>query len=280
MRHSFFIFCLIVLSLFFHLYAEEDDHKSSSKVHESPHKFSGLVAFVSDYRSRGVSETLRRPAVQGQFLYTHISGFYARVWASNTDGTGHIYNNTSSEWDFYLGVRQQVEDTPLECNLGLIYYYYPGGESFNRYHVSFNTLEYYIGLKYKIFELKLYQDLTDFFGTNSHNPPFNWHKMRFVRPNGHSRGSIYLEATCEWSPYDKWKASVQLGYQMVVNYPEIDLFFWQFGITRQFEWFDASIFYIDTTGNPAYYDVLDNAFHPSNRRIAGPGVYCSFVHNF
>lgn len=280
MRHSFFISCLIFISLFFHLRAEEDGHKNSSKTLPSPHKFTGLVAFVTDYRSRGVSETLRRPAVQGQFLYTHTSGFYAKAWASNTDGTGHLYNNTSLEVDLFLGIKQQVEHTPLVCELGLIYYYYPGGESFNRYQVSYDTLEYYVGLKYKNLEFKLYQDLTDFFGTNSHNPPFNWHTMRFVRPNGHSRGSIYLEATGEWSPYPKWKTSVQLGYQMVVNYPETNLFFWQLGITRTFKWFDASIFYIDTTGNPAYYDVLDNAFDPSTRRIAGPGVYLSIVRSF
>lgn len=297
MPHSILIFCLIALSVFSHLQAEETDensspktHKSSeateadkdssSKTHKSPHKLSGSVAFVTDYRSRGISETLRRPAVQGQLVYTHTSGFYAKTWASNTDGTCHLYNNTSLEWDFFLGIQQRVENTPLSCEIGLVYYYYPGGKTFLPRQVSYDTLEYYIGLKYKIFELKLFQDITDFYGTNSHSPPFNWHKMAFARPNGHSRGSTYLEATFQWSPYSKWTTSLQLGYQIVVNYSELNYFYWQVGVTREFAWVEASLYYVDTTGRSAFYDVLDHAFHPSNRRIAGPGVYLAVTRKF
>src|ERR1700674_724106 len=45
--------------------------------------FTASVALHSEYLFRGLTQTNRRPTLQGGFDYAHSSGFYAGVWASN-----------------------------------------------------------------------------------------------------------------------------------------------------------------------------------------------------
>src|SRR5258707_15465698 len=45
----------------------------------------GGATLVSDYRFRGISQTDKRPAIQGTFSISHTSGFYATVWGSSID---------------------------------------------------------------------------------------------------------------------------------------------------------------------------------------------------
>ncbi|HBD38686.1 MAG TPA: hypothetical protein DC084_34445, partial [Cupriavidus sp.] len=49
----------------------------------SPHTITANVSLVSDYRYRGLSQTNRRPAIQGGFDYAHESGFYIGNWNSS-----------------------------------------------------------------------------------------------------------------------------------------------------------------------------------------------------
>jgi uncharacterized protein (TIGR02001 family) len=249
--------------------SESSDIQQKSPSSKSIHSLTGSTTFLSDYRSRGISQTMRRPAVQGELKYQHISGYYLKSWASNVDGTTHFINNTSMEWDFYLGCKQDWGSS-IKTDMGLLFYYYPGGQAFVPERVSYNTVEYYIALNYKIFTIRMYQTLTDFFGVNSANPPFNWEKNRLSRPNGHSQGSPYIEVNAEWSPHAKWKTSLHLGYQSVVDYPQLSYFDWQIGLIYSAEWFDLSLFYIATNAKRAYYDVLDNAFEPSSKHLGAP----------
>ena len=41
-----------------------------------PPPVTGNMTLVSDYRFRGISQTLGHPAIQGGFDYAHASGFY------------------------------------------------------------------------------------------------------------------------------------------------------------------------------------------------------------
>ncbi|MDF9432859.1 hypothetical protein EM868_24250, partial [Cupriavidus gilardii] len=49
----------------------------------SPHTFTANVTLASEYRYRGIMQTNRRPAIQGGFDYSHVSGFYAGNWNSS-----------------------------------------------------------------------------------------------------------------------------------------------------------------------------------------------------
>lgn len=259
----------------------KEKKKETKKPEKEPaHRLTGSITLISDYRSRGISQTMRWPAVQGEFKYTHSSGFYFKSWASNVDGTSHFINNTSLEWDLYLGVEHQLWQTPLKYDIGFLYYYYPGGKAPVPRGVAYNYIEYYIGLGYKGFNIKFYQTIDDYAGINSHNPPTNWETGRLVRPNGHSYGSPYIEANFEWSPYAKWKASLHVGYQAIVNYPQLNYADWQVGLTYEFDWFDIALYYVATNARRDFYDVPDNAFKPTKRHLGAPAWVLGVTRSF
>ena len=61
--------------------ADEPAVASSTPAPENT--FTANVALYSQYIFRGLTQTNRRPALQGGFDYAHSSGFYAGVWGSN-----------------------------------------------------------------------------------------------------------------------------------------------------------------------------------------------------
>ncbi|CUI17988.1 hypothetical secreted protein [Candidatus Protochlamydia naegleriophila] len=277
---------------------DESDKKEEKKEEEkpkSPHTFTGNVSLVSDYRFRGISQTMRRPAIQGGFDYSHTSGVYLGTWASNVDGTTHFYNNTSMEWDFYGGYKGKFfpcSAPDFTYNFGAIYYYYPGGKTHAKENVPYNTAEFYIELSYKWLSVKYWQTLTNYFGICSDNPPFNWEKNRADRPNGSSKGSNYIEANATFDLYKKvcWprfclkggKLSLLLhvGHQTVRNYEHLSYTDWRATLTQEFDWFNAFISYVGTNARHAYFDVPDNAYDPDIRHLGAQSVVIGIIRTF
>jgi len=74
------------------------------------------AALVSDYVWRGASQTDNGFAVQGGADYSHESGAYAGVWASNVD----YDDDDSIEYDLYAGYA--LEAGGLDIDLGYISY--------------------------------------------------------------------------------------------------------------------------------------------------------------
>lgn len=102
-------------------------------------EFSGNVALTSDYVFRGVSQNDSEMAIQGGFDYSHDSGFYAGVWASNVDDAA--FANSSIEVDTYLGWGGDVG--PVGVDVGFLRYNYPGRDS-SIYET--NTNEFHVGV--------------------------------------------------------------------------------------------------------------------------------------
>ncbi|HKA43156.1 MAG TPA: TorF family putative porin [Burkholderiales bacterium] len=119
----------------------------------SPHTLTGNVGFFSQYIFRGLTQTDRKPAVQGGFDYSHASGFYAGTWGSNISwlrDNGTYSGGGSLEWDFYGGYKWGfAPDWTLD--LGTLYYWYPGTENTlgNPLNVKADTWEIYGGLSWK-----------------------------------------------------------------------------------------------------------------------------------
>jgi uncharacterized protein (TIGR02001 family) len=85
---------------------------------------SGSVAFTTDYKFRGISQTSNSPAVQGSLTAAHDSGAYATVWGSSVDSlTG------GSEMDFMLGYAGESGD--ISYDVGVMRYAYPGANKGN-----------------------------------------------------------------------------------------------------------------------------------------------------
>lgn len=278
-----------------HKQEQANKFKKEEEKLKSPHTFIGNVSLVSDYRFRGISQTMRRPAIQGGFDYSHISGLYLGTWASNVDGTTHFYNNTSMEWDFYGGYKGKFFpclSPELVYNIGLIYYYYPGGKSFAEDSVRYNTAEFYFELVYKYLSVKYWQTLTNYFGIESDNPPFNWHRNRADQSHGNSKGSVYIEANATFDLYQKMYLNcscltggkltlvVHIGHQTVKNYRHLSYTDWRVTLMQEFDWFNPFFSYVGTNARHAYFDVPDNTFHSNTRYLGAQGVVFGIIRTF
>ncbi|NRB36997.1 MAG: hypothetical protein HRU20_00860 [Pseudomonadales bacterium] len=85
---------------------------------------SATLTLASDYLFNGVSQTDEDPALQGSVDYSHDSGWYAGVWASNVD-FGET-DDTNLEIDLYTGFAFDINEQH-SLDLGLAQYNYSGG---------------------------------------------------------------------------------------------------------------------------------------------------------
>ncbi|WP_460145387.1 TorF family putative porin [Pseudomonas sp. S2_A02] len=86
------------------------------------------LGVVSDYRTRGISQTLGDPAVQAGATLVHSSGLYIGAWTSNVDFGGPY--KTRQELDYYAGYYWQATEA-ISLDLGYLKYDYPKEGQFN-----------------------------------------------------------------------------------------------------------------------------------------------------
>ncbi|WP_448586391.1 TorF family putative porin [Thermaurantiacus sp.] len=91
---------------------------------EKPFSVSGTVAFVTDYRFRGVSQSDNSVAIQGGLTFSHESGLYAGFWSSSLAGWG-TFGGPNVELDLFGGYTFDLG--PVGMDAGFTVYTYPGG---------------------------------------------------------------------------------------------------------------------------------------------------------
>lgn len=191
---------------------------------ESPHSVTGNVGFASDYRFRGVSQTYKKPAIQGGFDYSHKSGVYLGTWASNVE-SGELAGS-NLEWDFYGGYNWPVNDD-LSVNVGGLYYYYPGKDK-PFYGFDPNTFELYAGATWKWFNLKYSHTTTKLFGITD------------------SEGSGYLEANVNVPLPADVSMTLHYAKQYVDGTGNEDYSDWKIGFSKELLGFNVGLAYVDT----------------------------------
>jgi len=115
-----------------------------------PDPLSATIAFWSNYRFRGVSQTSNAPGYNGsldlEFEAMPNISVYAGVWASNINFNGGFKPRV--EVDVYGGVKGKLFDKKLTWNVQFIGYFYPGStasQSLNYFEVM-PSLFYDFGL--------------------------------------------------------------------------------------------------------------------------------------
>lgn len=257
------------------------------------HTLSATLAFVTDYRFRGLSQTMRHPAVHGILNYVHQNGIYLGVFGSNIDGTSNLYNNCTFEIDLYGGYKAKILPCSLpelECNIGVLYFIYPGAKTYAPRSISYNTAQYNIEISYKWFSLAWAQMFTNYFAICSQSPPFNWKKNHFDKPNGSSKGSPYVEVNLSFDLWEKLtfcdvelgKLNLKLhaGYQWVRHYSQLNYADWLAVLSQEFKWFTLSVTYVGTNVKDHYYNIPDHSYHPNIQRCGGQGFIGSLVKSF
>jgi len=132
------------------LTAHAEDAPAAAAPAASEHTFTANVGIYSQYIFRGLTQTNEDPALQGGFDYSHASGLYAGVWASNISwlrDNGSYKGGGSGEFDFYAGFKNTIPSTDITYDLGVLQYWYPG--STNTGLVKGDTTELYAALGWK-----------------------------------------------------------------------------------------------------------------------------------
>lgn len=80
------------------------------------------VTATSDYRFRGISQSNKRPAVQGTVGLTHESGLYVGTWASTI--SNYVAAGSDVEIDIYGGYKKTTA-SGTTFDVGVLYYIYP-----------------------------------------------------------------------------------------------------------------------------------------------------------
>ena len=157
------------------------------------------VGATSDYRFRGISQTSFDPAIQGGVDFSHKSGLYLGVWASNikwiTDYVGATKGST--EIDLYGGFKGEITKD-LAFDIGLIRYQYPGNTA-AAVLANANTTEVYGALTYGMFTAKYSRATTNF----------------IANPN--SDGSGYFELAANVDLGNGFSLTPRVGHQTIPN---------------------------------------------------------------
>ena len=147
---------------------------AAEKETKSDFTTSGSVGLFSQYIFRGLTQTDRDPALQGNVDVNHSTGLYLGMWGSNVSWLRDQYgigeqNSTdktyyksggSLEIDIYGGFKSEIGKTGLGIDLGALQYYYPGderGRNTGNGYAKANTTEVYGALSYGWIQAKYSQ---------------------------------------------------------------------------------------------------------------------------
>ena len=162
------------------------------------------IGAVTDYRYRGISQTGRRPALQGGVDYAHGSGFYAGAWASTIrwikDSSLPPIATAKGpvELDLYGGYKGSVGD--LGYDVGGLYYWYVGNTLKNITGENANTFEVYGAVSYNIFTAKYSHSVTHLFGAPD------------------SKNSGYLDLSAAIDLGNGFSLTPHVGWQRIRNF--------------------------------------------------------------
>ncbi|WP_227458947.1 TorF family putative porin [Cupriavidus pauculus] len=229
--------CVLLAAPFSSVLAQEAPAPAQDVANTSPHAFTANVSLVSDYRYRGISQTDRRPAVQGGFDYAHASGFYLGNWNSSISWLGDADASVSApvEMDFYGGFRNtfKLAEQDINYDVGVLEYYYPGGYTATRPY----TTEIYAGVGWGPVFLKYSHAVTNLFGFAD------------------SKNSYYIDLTAN-VPLNVWDLTLNahVGYQGVQHFSDASYTDWKIGLTRDLgHGFALAVAYIGSNADKSVY---------------------------
>lgn len=229
----------------------------------SPWTFTANLGLYSDYRFRGISQTDKKPALQGGFDVAHSSGLYVGNWNSNVDSA--LYNGANLEMDFYGGYKHAF-DGGFGIDVGVIYYYYPNSGSNPTGSTKIDNTEVYIGGSWGPVALKYNYAVSDFFSAPD------------------SSGSSYLDASFAYDLGHNFGVVAHYGYQWLKGgavVTQIDgttannISDWKLGLTYTIDGWVIGLAYVATNR-----DLTGGTAALTNRNISGDTAVLSLAKTF
>lgn len=156
------------------------------------------LGLVSDYRYRGISQSGRRPALQGGVDLAHSSGLYAGLWASTIRWIKDSAPGLDGpvEVDLYGGYKGAITDS-IAYDVGGLFYWYPNNDLDRLTGEDANTFEVYAALTAGPATVKYSHALTTLFGTPD------------------SKGSGYLDVNATFDLGSGFSVVPHVGWQKI-----------------------------------------------------------------
>ncbi len=201
---------------------------------EAPPPVTGSLAITSDYLFRGLTQTNRKPALQGSLQYDHTSGFYAGVWGSSISWLSDYEGVSSSiELDLYAGFKGGFGEG-WTYDVGVLRYQYPG--QFPDGFTSPNTTEVYASIGWKTLSAKYWYATTNAFGFTD------------------SEKSDYIEVNWNQPFADIWTFNAHAGHQTIDGLSDADYTDYKVGVTVTLPHaFSLAAAYSDTDAKESVY---------------------------
>ena len=218
---------------------------------KTDHEVSFNASVVSDYRYRGISQTRRKPALQGGADYVHNpSGLYAGTWLSTIKWIKDIPGGDSDiEWDIYGGKRGEIV-SGVTYDVGVLRYQYPS----NNLSPSANTTEIYGQAGYGPAYIKYSHSLTNLFGFAD------------------SKRSGYLDIGANIALSDTLTLNLHAGHQRVKNNSMFSYTDWKVGVTKDFGILTGALALIGTD--------TDNYVGPNGKDLGKNSLVLSVAKTF
>lgn len=189
----------------------------------------GNVSLINDYRFRGITQTMKKPALQGGFDFSHASGFYLGNWNSNvSEYAGFPGGNL--EMDFYGGYKTTFGDFGLD--VGAIYYYYPGSK-YNFTGSTVDNKEIYIGGSWQFLSAKYYYSVGDYFSDKGDK-------------NKGTDGTGYLDLAATYDLGGGWGVNGHVGHLSYKGRDKADYTDWKLGVTKDVKGYVFGLAYVGT----------------------------------
>jgi uncharacterized protein (TIGR02001 family) len=221
------------------------------------------VGFYSQYIFRGLTQTDRKPALQGGVDLTHSSGFYLGAWGSNIDWLRSSYGPTGTvndtyytkggnlEVDLYGGFRTELGKSGVGIDVGVLQYWYPG--TLRSGWAKANTTELYGALSYGWLQAKLSGVVSE--------AAWGWGKSSTAAQED-ARGTYYAELNATIPVGELVGGDVLKGVTVLAHYARQDFQGnlnepasyndWKLGLQKSFEsGVNVGAYYTDTNADRA-----------------------------
>jgi len=178
---------------------------AQQKAPEPEYTISGNFGLVSDYRFRGISQSDKKPAVQGGVDFAHKSGFYLGNWNSSISDWAGTIHSSGIEMDVYGGFKKEIAG--IAFDIGAIYYYYPDAKNTATNVNPVNTREVYFGAGYGPISLKASRTMSErYFGIGKNNDT-----TLLQTAESSAKGTMYYDITFSKEIADKTTLKIHAG---------------------------------------------------------------------
>lgn len=223
---------------------------AQAKAPEPDYTLSFNVGAVSDYRYRGISQSRKKPALQGGADFSHKSGLYLGTWASTIKWIKDAGGDSNAEVDVYGGYKFGAG--PVGLDVGVLRYLYPGSSL----PVNPDTTEVYAAGSWGPATLKYSHAVTNLFGFTD------------------SKNSYYVDLSATFDT-GFWGLSVtpHIGYQKVKNNSGFSYTDYSVTVAKEFmPGLTGSVMLVDTDN--------DNYLAPNGKNLGKAGVVLGVKYAF